>query len=460
MHHESGYQPCRPALLKRKRAVSEDEDMENSPPVQEAGTQEVVDQSWILANEVAQETDTCSSGPPSDIAPNSEVESDMGFPQHTTPMTVHSSWSQFRQMTCLLTPFSDRLSPLPMLKWANAQEVWELMCNKDEISSQERDENLFSRHPGLQPRMRAILLDWLIEVCEVYKMHRETYHLTMDFIDRYLSCKRDVPKQHLQLIGITCLFIAAKVEEIYPPKIGEFAFVTDSACSENEILDMELIILKTLNWNLSPVTVNCWLSMYMQLCCDSRMRAQQAERLGRPDPSFVFPQYSGLAFVQTAQLVDLCMLDEGSLKFAYSVLAATALYHMVSRELSLFVSGLQWGDIAACVQWMAAFVRVVREEGQTQVTAAVRQGTASSETNTGSGLLKSMPHVVVDDSHNIQTHVVDLQMLDKAKARLNQILSVEESPLAVAPAPGLLTPPPSSRKSISDHSVTLAGGLT
>ena len=44
--------------------------------------------------------------------------------------------------------------------------------------------------------------------------------------------------------GITCLFVAAKVEEIYPPKIAEFAFVTDSACSENEILDMELIILK------------------------------------------------------------------------------------------------------------------------------------------------------------------------------------------------------------------------
>ena len=44
--------------------------------------------------------------------------------------------------------------------------------------------------------------------------------------------------------GVTCLFIAAKVEEIYPPKIHEFAFVTDGACSENEILDMELVILK------------------------------------------------------------------------------------------------------------------------------------------------------------------------------------------------------------------------
>lgn len=45
------------------------------------------------------------------------------------------------------------------------------------------------------------------------------------------------------------------------------------------------------------------------------------------------------------------------------------------------------------------------------MTAAVRQGTATSDANTGSGLLKLMPHVIVDDSHNIQTHIVDLQML-------------------------------------------------
>jgi cyclin E len=87
------------------------------------------------------------------------------------------------------------------------------------------------------------------------------------------------------------------------------------------------------------VTVNCWLSMYMQLCCDGRRRARRAECLGQSDPSFIFPQYSGLAFVQTSQLVDLCMLDEGSLKFAYSILAATALYYMFTRELSLSVSG-------------------------------------------------------------------------------------------------------------------------
>lgn len=64
---------------------------------------------------------------------------------------------------------------------------------------------------GLQPRMRAILLDWLIEVCEVYKLHRETYYLAVDYLDRFLSSNVQISKTRLQLIGITCLFIAAKV---------------------------------------------------------------------------------------------------------------------------------------------------------------------------------------------------------------------------------------------------------
>lgn len=46
--------------------------------------------------------------------------------------------------------------------------------------------------------------------------------------------------------GITCLFIAAKMEEIYPPKIGEFAYVTDGACTESDILAKELAIMKVM----------------------------------------------------------------------------------------------------------------------------------------------------------------------------------------------------------------------
>ena len=46
----------------------------------------------------------------------------------------------------------------------------------------------------------------------MYKLHRETYYLALDFVDRYLSIRHDVAKQRLQLVGTTALFIAAKTE--------------------------------------------------------------------------------------------------------------------------------------------------------------------------------------------------------------------------------------------------------
>jgi hypothetical protein len=119
------------------------------------------------------------------------------------------------KVPCYVTPSSEqRLCPLPILTWADREAVWTSMVRKDEKASLSRDGNMFDNHPSLQPRMRAILLDWLIEVCEVYKLHRETYYLTLDYIDRYLSGKNCISKNQLQLIGITCLFIASKVSSL------------------------------------------------------------------------------------------------------------------------------------------------------------------------------------------------------------------------------------------------------
>lgn len=145
-------------------------------------------------------------------------------PQHqTSPLKEQqepATWSELRNATCFLTPSgsnnaSNRQSPLPSFPWADGSQVWALMCLGDQKTLSQRDPQMFQRHPTLQPRMRAILLDWLIEVCEVYKLHRETYYLAMDYIDRYLSTHQNVPKSQLQLIGITCLFIAAKVCTIF-----------------------------------------------------------------------------------------------------------------------------------------------------------------------------------------------------------------------------------------------------
>ncbi|KAM5236059.1 G1/S-specific cyclin-E1 isoform 2-T2 [Ctenodactylus gundi] len=201
-----------------------------------------------------------------------------------------------------------RTSPLPVLNWANREDVWKIMLNKEEIYL--RDKYFLQRHPHLQPKMRAILLDWLMEVCEVYKLHRETFYLAQDFFDRYMATQENIVKTLLQLIGISTLFIAAKLEEIYPPKLHQFAYVTDGACSAEEILTMELVIM---------------------------------------------------------QLLDLCVLDVGCLEFPYGILAASALYHFSSSELIEKVSGYQWCDIEKCVKWMVPFAMVIKETGSSKL---------------------------------------------------------------------------------------------
>lgn len=113
--------------------------------------------------------------------------------------------------------------------------MWVKMFNKE--LKYVHDKSYLQRQPRLQPKMRAILLDWLLEVrkkrrkkkkevqggsrfstisllqvSEVYSLHRQTTYLAQDFFDRYMLTQDDVRKESLQLLGITALFIASKIE--------------------------------------------------------------------------------------------------------------------------------------------------------------------------------------------------------------------------------------------------------
>ena len=98
-------------------------------------------------------------------------------------------------------------------------------------------------------KMRAILIDWLIDVHKKYKLKPETMFLTVNIIDRYLS-KKSVTTINLQLVGVVALLISSKYEDIYPPKVKELAEITDGAYIPNQLLVMEENMLSTLNFEL------------------------------------------------------------------------------------------------------------------------------------------------------------------------------------------------------------------
>lgn len=92
--------------------------------------------------------------------------------------------------------------------------------------------------PLINKSMRAILVDWLVEVAEEYHLVPETLYLSVNYIDRVLSSNMMIDPSKLQLVGISCMLIASKMEEIYPPEITEFVYITNSSYTEKEVCDL------------------------------------------------------------------------------------------------------------------------------------------------------------------------------------------------------------------------------
>lgn len=73
--------------------------------------------------------------------------------------------------------------------------------------------------------IRSTLVDWLIQIHFNFKLWPETLFLTVNVIDRYCSL-HEISKKEVQLVGIAALLMITKYEEIYPPTLKDFIYIT------------------------------------------------------------------------------------------------------------------------------------------------------------------------------------------------------------------------------------------
>ena len=117
--------------------------------------------------------------------------------------------------------------------------------------------------PHLNKTIRAILIDWIIDVHLKFKLLPATLYLTVNLIDRYLE-RVVVERPTLQLVGITCLLIASKYEEIYFPQLRSLVAICDNTYGSDDILDMEDSILKALEYQVTVPTAQFFLIRYLK----------------------------------------------------------------------------------------------------------------------------------------------------------------------------------------------------
>jgi len=99
--------------------------------------------------------------------------------------------------------------------------------------------------------MRAILVDWLVEVQENFELYHETLYFAVKIVDYYLQNNNNTPKEKLQLVGATALLIASKIEERQPPPLDDFRFICDDAYTTAQFKEMEIMIFKSLDFDVN-----------------------------------------------------------------------------------------------------------------------------------------------------------------------------------------------------------------
>ena len=97
--------------------------------------------------------------------------------------------------------------------------------------------------------MRAILVDWLVEVQESFELNHETLYTAVKILDLYMS-KVVVDKRDLQLVGATACLIACKIDERIPPCLDDFVYVCDDAYTRTQIKAKEREVLECVGFDV------------------------------------------------------------------------------------------------------------------------------------------------------------------------------------------------------------------
>ena len=213
------------------------------------------------------------------------------------------------------------------------KETWENLLVDEKKFYPKINSNYMTIQNELRPKMREILVDWIIEVHTQYRFKKKTLFHCIFIIDLYLS-KNIVERKNLQLLGIAALLIASKETEIFFPKLQNLSDISDHSYTKKEINEMEIKVMQHLNFDILAPTAEEFYGLLAEFC-----EFTEKQRY--------FGQY----------FLDASLNDYSLLKYKPSLIAF-ACYYMVIKYfnlngayslLDLSFLGVSQEELKACV---------------------------------------------------------------------------------------------------------------
>lgn len=205
------------------------------------------------------------------------------------------------------------------------------------------------RQEELSVNMRAVLVDWMVEVQENFELNHETLYLAVKLVDRFLCLAPGCPKARLQLVGATALFVACKFDERCPPSVRDFLYICDDAYSHVELIGMEVKLLKVLDYDLGMPLSYRFLRRYArcaQLPLEILTLARYVLESSLLDYSLVDQRESKVAAAALLQALLMKGLSWDETLRHYTGYKMEELYDL-QRRMNRFLSQLQKSSLEA-----------------------------------------------------------------------------------------------------------------
>ena len=210
---------------------------------------------------------------------------------------------------CSLNDFFSKNKKNPENEYTN--DILYNLLQEEKDMKLKIDSDYFKTQPEINEKMRAILIDWLIDVNNKFNFTEETLYLAINIIDTYLSLKK-IKRCNLQLLGVTALFISCKQNEIIFRRLKEYAYITDNAYNEQDILNMENDIFQTLEFNiLFPSALT-----FFEILCHNFGILDKENKDDKKNLEFNLGKF----------LIESFYMSDTSLKYYASTIACSAMY--------------------------------------------------------------------------------------------------------------------------------------
>ena len=206
----------------------------------------------------------------------------------------------------------------------------------------------------LNTELRLEILVWMMKISEEFAFKRDTYHNACYYFDMFLALqtlnksnnkKSEInlkDKTELKLIGLTCIVISAKLEEIQLPRLKEYSELLSNKYNINTIIEMEKRICSGLRWKLTVITKNTWLSWYI---CQWDLFIDTVDDIKKklldfiPEVEILYFKHpdnnSYYNFRKICQLVDIMTLDFHSYYYEPRLLIAVSFFIILCNKYKL-----------------------------------------------------------------------------------------------------------------------------